>query len=643
MAVSLKLAEAFVDVHVNRAPFNAGLAAVIGDLGRLKGLGVVNLSLNRSAADASLLIFEQHMRASKLQANFTATLDRSQATASLNLLMQQIQAARGLAGGRMGGPGGGGGGGGGGGIFGGMLQVAGGQLMARATAAALAVPGQIGGAMFDAAKKASDLGESVSKVNVTFGPAAGEVIGKTDELAERFGVVKKEALDAAAAFGLMALAAGQTKEQAAATGNRFVQMGLDIASFHNITNAEAFEKLRSGLAGEIEPLRQIGILLSEDAVQAKALEMGLVGSSKEAKHLTQQQKVAVRTELIASQMGPAMGDLERTASSAANQLRKLQGDMENLTTEFGNELQGALRSGIDLARELGKVIADATGKGAPKAVGEVVKATVDATRTAVQGEGPGLMGRLNLALAQAMSAAFGKIGLGENFGRVKEAAEAMQREMEGGTAAATGMGLAAGPATPEEQVAAMEKSGVPAQMELAAQSRAVAAAMAAAATAEVPGLGQGAEARPGMALALEQDRIQAEMLRREAEEAISGPRLARGAALARPGGIPEVSDFRKKFLGEDEKAEIERREALAFIARPKEEKARPSQMFADPADYATHAIQAALSGKDDTGKKTVEEIKHGNTLLKNLVDAIVPVTKITPGKPNAGMFIFQHE
>jgi hypothetical protein len=272
-----------------------------------------------------------------------------------------------------------------------------------------------------------------------------------------------------------------------------------------------------------------------------------------------------------------------------------------------------------------------------------VKAGVDATRTAVQGEGPGLMGRLNLALAQAMSAAFGKIGLGENFGRVKEAAEAMQREMEGGTAAATGMGLAAGPATPEEQVAAMEKSGVPAQMELAAQSRAVAAAMAAAATAEVPGLGQGAEARPGMALALEQDRIQAEMLRREAEEAISGPRLARGAALARPGGIPEVSDFRKKFLGEDEKAEIERREALAFIARPKEEKARPSQMFADPADYATHAIQAALSGKDDTGKKTVEEIKHGNTLLKNLVDAIVPVTKITPGKPNAGMFIFQHD
>jgi hypothetical protein len=341
-----------------------------------------------------------------------------------------------------------------------------------------------------------------------------------------------------------------------------------------------------------------------------------------------------------------MGDLERTAGSAANQLRKLQGDMENLTTEFGNELQDALRAGLGLARDLGKAIADATGKGAPKAVGEVTKATVDAARTAVQGEGPGLMGRLNLGLAQAMSAAFGKMGLGENFGGVKDAAEMMQREMEGGTAAATGMKLAAGPATAEEQIAAMEKSGVPAQLELAAQSRAVAAAMAGAATTEAPGPGRGAEARPGLGLAMEEDRKQAAMLAAEAaarEEERAAVLTGRGAALARPGGIPEVSDFRKKFMGADEKAEIERREAMEFIARPKEEKARPSQMFSDPADYATHAIQAALSAKDDSPKQTAEATKKGAVLLQTLVDAIVPATKITPGAPNKGMFIFQHE
>jgi hypothetical protein len=535
----------------------------------------------------------------------------------------------------------------GGGFLGGMGQVAGGMLMARGMEAALSAPVRIGEAMFDAAKKASDLGESVSKVNVSFGPAAKDVVGQADMLAERFGVVKRESLDAAAAFGLMGQAAGQTKEESAAMGNRFVRMGLDIASFHNIANAEAFEKLRSGLAGEIEPLRQIGILLSEDAVQAQALKMGLVGSASEAKHLTQQQKVSARVELIAAQMGPAMGDLERTAGSAANQLRKLQGDMENLTTEFGNELQDALRAGLGLARDLGKAIADATGKGAPKAVGEVVKATVDATRTVVQGEGPGILTRLNLGLAQALSAAFGKMGLGENFGRVKEAADAMQREMEGGTAAAAGMKLAAGPATPEEQVAAMEKSGVPAQMERAAQSRAVAAAMAAAATEGTPTLvgpprpiGLGLEA-PGVGLAREQDRIQAEMLRREREEAISGPMLARGAALARPGAIPEVSDFRKKFMEPGELAEVERRKAMEFIARPREEtERRPSQMFTDPADYATHAIQAALSAKDDSPKQTAEATKRGAVLLQTLVDAIVPVTKITPGLPNSGSFVF---
>jgi hypothetical protein len=587
MAVSLKLADAYIDVRVDTSALGPGLSAALGQL-NARAAGGVRLGVDETGFRASLA------RAQGGLASFAASAGR----------------------------------------------MAAGIGLARIGGAVLSAPVRIGEAMFDAAKKASDLGESVSKVNVSFGPAAKDVVAQSDMLAERFGVIKKESLDAAAAFGLMGQAAGQTKEESAAMGNRFVRMGLDIASFHNIANAEAFEKLRSGLAGEIEPLRQIGILLSEDAVRAKALEMGLVGTAKEAGHLTQQQKVAARVELIAAQMGPAAGDLERTAGSAANQLRKLQGDMENLTTEFGNELQGALRSGIDLARELGKVIADATGKGAPKAVGEAVKATVDATRTAVQGEGPGILTRLNLGLAQAMSAAFGKIGLGENFGRVKEAAEAMQREMEGGTAAATGMGLAAGPATPEEQVAAMEKSGVPAQMELAAQSRAVAAAMAVAATAEVPGLGQGAEARPGMALALEEDRKQAEMLRREAEEAISGPRLARGAAFARPGGIPEISDFRKKFMEPGELAEVERRKAMEFIARPesaRDTKAFQSQTFGGGEDFAKSFITGLLE-KDNTPKMQLEEQKRGNVLLQNLVDRIMPPSI---QKKNEGPMIFQ--
>jgi hypothetical protein len=342
------------------------------------------------------------------------------------------------------------GGGGGPSFLGRAGSIAGGIAISRAMGMAMQVPTEIAGGMFDAARKAADLGESLSKVNVSFGPAAKGIVDKVDQLADRFGVVKKDALEAAANFGLMGMASGQTKEQAAALGTEFVQMGLDIASFHNISNEEAFAKLRSGLAGEIEPLRTIGILLSEDAVQARALQMGLVGTKAEATHLTQQQKVTARVALIREQMGPAAGDLERTAGSTANLMRKMAGDWENSVTEFGKELEGALRSGMTLAGELAALIKGATGKEAPAAVGELVKAGVDATRTTVSGAGPTLLERANVELGRAMSKTFGFLGLGENFLGVADTVKRIDAEQEAQVAAATGMPLEAGPVKPEE-------------------------------------------------------------------------------------------------------------------------------------------------------------------------------------------------
>jgi hypothetical protein len=329
---------------------------------------------------------------------------------------------------------------------------------------AMQVPTEIAGGMFDAARKAADLGESLSKVNVSFGPAAKGIVAKVDQLADRFGVVKKDALEAAANFGLMGLASGQTKEQAAALGTEFVQMGLDIASFHNISNEEAFAKLRSGLAGEIEPLRTIGILLSEDAVQARALAMGIVASKKEAAHLTQAQKVTVRTELIREQMGPAAGDIERTAGSTANLMRKMAGDWENAVTEFGKELEGALRSGMTLAGELAKLIKDATGKEAPKVIGEYAKAGVDATRAAAHPEGPTLLSRANVELGRLESRMFDFLGLGKNFLGVADTVKRIDAEQEAQVAAVVGMKLEAGPAITEQQSAldrAMAEAAIP--------------------------------------------------------------------------------------------------------------------------------------------------------------------------------------
>lgn len=95
------------------------------------------------------------------------------------------------------------------------------------------------------------------------------------------------------------------------------------------------------MVGEAEPLRSLGVLLSEDAVNAEALRMGLVKGNEE---LTDAQKVTARAALITKGLADASGDLERTSGSTANQLRKFTGSAGNLATVVGGSVLPAIDS-----------------------------------------------------------------------------------------------------------------------------------------------------------------------------------------------------------------------------------------------------------------------------------------------------------
>lgn len=276
-----------------------------------------------------------------------------------------------------------------------------GGLLGKAMLGGLALGGAggiagLGGGILAATKHAADLGETMSKVKTIFGGSADGVVSQADDLAAKFGVVKQSSLDAASAFGLMGRAAGLSQEQQAGLGKEMVQLGLDIASFHNISNDDAFLRLRSGLAGEAEPLRPLGILLSEDAVKAEALAMGLVKVKRE---LTEQEKVLARVSLIRRQAGPAVGDLARTADSAANQMRRLEGELINSATEFGARLIPALVEGVKLAHDIAEQIKGASPKAAIDKIGDAATEAVGQARLQAQ-HGP-----VKLLMAQLMDAA----------------------------------------------------------------------------------------------------------------------------------------------------------------------------------------------------------------------------------------------
>ncbi len=184
-------------------------------------------------------------------------------------------------------------------------------------------------------KAASDLNEAMNKVEVVFGDAAGEVkaFGRTS--ARSVGLSARAALEAAGTFGNLFTTIGMGKKPAADMSISLVKLAADLASFNNLNPEDVLEKLRSGLVGEVEPLRTLGINLNQTAVQAKAMEMGLADANGQ---VSQAALIQARYALILEQTRNAQGDFSRTSSALANSTRIMRAEFEDARAKLGQDL-----------------------------------------------------------------------------------------------------------------------------------------------------------------------------------------------------------------------------------------------------------------------------------------------------------------
>lgn len=205
--------------------------------------------------------------------------------------------------------------------------------MGLAVAAAGAMAVKLG---VDAVKAAADMGETISKVGVLFGPAAKEIEAFADQAATSMGASKQEALDGAATFATFGKSAGLAGHDLAGFSTELLTAAGDLASFNNASPEETIAAIGAGLRGEAEPLRQFGILMDDATLRSEALKLGLISSTKEA--LTPQQKVLAAQKVILGQVGAASGDFERTSGSLANQQKITAATVENLKVKLGQGL-----------------------------------------------------------------------------------------------------------------------------------------------------------------------------------------------------------------------------------------------------------------------------------------------------------------
>jgi hypothetical protein len=203
---------------------------------------------------------------------------------------------------------------------------------AAALFAAVAVKDFVG----DIIGAAGDMQETVSKTNAIFGSEAAGLLTWAEGAATAMGQSKQQALDAASTFAVFGKGAGLAGSDLSGFATELTGVASDLASFHNASPEEAIQAIGAGLRGEAEPLRRFGILLDDATLRAKALEMGLITTTKDA--LTPQQKVLASQAVIMSQLGDAQGDFARTSGGLANQQRILSAEFANAKTELGERL-----------------------------------------------------------------------------------------------------------------------------------------------------------------------------------------------------------------------------------------------------------------------------------------------------------------
>lgn len=198
----------------------------------------------------------------------------------------------------------------------------------------------------DAVDTAVDLNEQIARTEVILGDSAQATIEWSRTTSDALGISQREALAASATFAGLFETVGVGREEAAGLSRDLVQLAADLASLQNSSPEEALLALRSGLAGESEPLRRFNIFLSEARVQ----QVAMAESGKQnAKELTNQEKALARYNIILRDSVPAQGNFAATSGELANQSRILRANLDDLSARIGNVLVPVLSDATEAA------------------------------------------------------------------------------------------------------------------------------------------------------------------------------------------------------------------------------------------------------------------------------------------------------
>ena len=218
-------------------------------------------------------------------------------------------------------------------------------------------------AVVDFTKSCLELGSNLTEVqnvvDVTFGNLNSEVDKFAQNAITQFGLGQTVTKKYVGTFGAMAKAFDFNNQAALEMSETLTGLTGDVASFYNLSTDEAFTKLKSVFTGETETLKDLGIVMTQTALDQYAMANGF---GKTTSAMTEQEKTALRYQFVLDKLSLAQGDFARTSDSWANQTRVLSLRFDELKASLGQgfiNLFTPIVQGINWVISKLQVLADA--------------------------------------------------------------------------------------------------------------------------------------------------------------------------------------------------------------------------------------------------------------------------------------------
>lgn len=224
---------------------------------------------------------------------------------------------------------------------------------------------KIGHFIAQAVTESNKYQEDLNLFTVALGQYAAEAQNYAEKVSDVMGIDPAQWLRNQGIFNTLLTGFGDTAERAQLMSRNLTQLGYDLSSYANIPIEDAMQKLQSGIAGELEPLRRLGYDLSQARLEQTALNLGIKES---VANMTQAEKAELRYYAIMTQVTTAQGDMARTLEAPANQLRILQAQLTQAARAIGNIFIPALNAILPYAiavvqviREIANALANLAG------------------------------------------------------------------------------------------------------------------------------------------------------------------------------------------------------------------------------------------------------------------------------------------